>query len=225
MTIETIWIIGAGKFGRRAVKTLAREKGGRAVTVVDRDALSLAEAAALGCTTIAADGIGFLHENLGAAAEGPGPDWIIPAVPVHLAWEWLRLELPGLERVPLPPGAASGLPNAMRGETGDLYVSHADFLCPPNCNEPDEICTKTREPRKPDLFRLLREAGLSGIHTLVIQSRQLGPGVGGYRPRALLDLAADLRSWQGPFAVATACRCHGVITAGRVAQEAKNSQV
>jgi len=45
----------------------------------------------------------------------------------------------------------------------------------------------------------------------VVASRQLAPGVGGYAPRRLLDLAATVAKAPGPLLIATACRCHGVV--------------
>ncbi|MFW5854418.1 MAG: potassium transporter, partial [Thermodesulfobacteriota bacterium] len=74
------------------------------------------------------------------------------------------------------------------------------------------ICTATGEPRKPNLFDVLRNTPFPEFHSRVIRSRQLGPGVGGYRPRQLFDLLDQLDQIKGDVLVATACRCHGVLT-------------
>jgi len=66
------------------------------------------------------------------------------------------------------------------------------------------------------MFTLLAEVDYEGILPIVIQSVQLGPGVGGYRPGALFDLADRISLYQGPFFAATACRCHGVISGGQI---------
>jgi hypothetical protein len=58
-------------------------------------------------------------------SEGRGADYIIPAVPFHLAFDFplSKLKLFGAKRdeVPFLPG----LPNPMREKTGDLYNSHS----------------------------------------------------------------------------------------------------
>ncbi len=214
--METIWIIGAGKFGLRAAKWLLKQDGQFRVTLVDQDKGSLDQARALGCRVEAGDGIGFLETGL---TRENRPDWIVPAVPVHLAWEWCRLRAGEEFMTPwtLPEGIEAHLPNCMHGAGHDIYVSHADFLCPPNCNEPDDKCTKTGKPRKPDMFRLLAQVDYQGVTPFVIQSVQLGPGVGGYRPQILFDLLERIEAHRGSCFVATACRCHGVVSGGRMA--------
>jgi hypothetical protein len=50
----------------------------------------------------------------------------------------------------------------------------------------------------------------------IIRSRQLAPGVGGFRTVDLLRLLKDLQRQEvrgRPFLIGTACRCHGVISA------------
>jgi len=213
--METLWIIGAGKFGLRAAKWLLKKENQYNVVLVDQDKASLDQGKALGCRVEACDGIEFLNTRL---TRNSGPDWIVPAVPVHLSWEWLRLQVKGnsLTPYPLPETFEAHLPNCMHGPGHDIYVSHANFMCPPNCNEPDDRCTKTGEPRKPDMFRLLAQIEFPGLIPFVIQSVQLGPGVGGYRPAALFDLLDRIKAHQGTCFVATACRCHGVVSGGRM---------
>ncbi len=125
--METIWIIGAGKFGIRAAKWLLRKDHSFEVTLVDQDKACLDEAENFGCKIEADDGITFLYKNL---TRDSGPDWIVPAVPVHLAWEWSKLHI-GKDRVSsraLPRGIEAFLPNPMNGAGEDIYVSHANFL-------------------------------------------------------------------------------------------------
>jgi hypothetical protein len=211
-----VWIIGSGRFGLRAARwMLGQGKPEIDVTLVDRDRQSLENAASLGCTTVAGDGVEYLFREL---TRTRGPDWVVPAVPVHLAWEWCRLTLGShrLKTCPLPEDIDECLPHPMRGTDNQIYVSHADFLCPPNCPEPDDRCTVTGQPRKPDMFRMIAELTLPSVVPFVIQSRQLGPGVGGYTPADLFDLADRISRHTGQCLVATACRCHGVISGGFV---------
>lgn len=214
--MKQVWIIGGGRFGRRAAEWLIRQKyPSFAVTLVDLDRQSLEKAQYLGCSIYAEDGVAFLFTRMTRDRE---PDWVVPAVPVHLAWEWCRMKL-GKNRLlsrPLPDEIASHLPNPMRGTDNQIYVSHADFLCPPNCSEPDDRCTMTGKPRKQDMFERIGELHVQDIIPFVIQSRQLGPGVGGYAPADLFDLVDTIARHQGKCLVATACRCHGVISGGFV---------
>jgi hypothetical protein len=213
--MEKIWIIGAGKFGIQAAKQMSQKEQSYSITLVDLDETALERAKCLGCDVIARDGSQFLNEHL---VRGRGPDWIIPALPVHLAFEWCTLKMGKEKLAPLvlPKEMDDFLPNPMRGADTQIYVSHANFICPPNCNEPDDRCTKTRKPRKEDMFALLVRINIQGITPFVIQSSQLCPGVGGYRSTILFDLLDRLSLHKGPCFVATACRCHGVMSGVQV---------
>ena len=71
-------------------------------------------------------------------------------------------------------------------------------------------------PRPVDLFQLLRSLEYRHFKPVVIRSRQLLPGVGGYRPKALFGALAAVESADGPVMLSTACRCHGVLDAFRL---------
>ncbi|GAB6061697.1 NAD-binding protein [Deferrisoma palaeochoriense] len=203
-----IWVLGGGRFGTRAATRLAGAN--RAVLVVDREPAGLAAARDLGVDTRQADAVAFLRGSLG---EGRRPDWIVPAVPFHLAAAWCLAELgPGLVRHPIPPEVERAVPNPFRAAEDEIYASHATWRCPPDCPEPADRCTVTGEPRPKDLFRLLAELDVPPFRPFVLRSHQLAPGVGGYRPEELLSLRDALGAHLGPALVATACRCHGVIT-------------
>lgn len=223
-----VWILGGGTFGVRAAEQLARRHRPEEITLVDPSERALARAQIPGIQKVRGDGVDFLHKNLGQGhrpdrivpdqivPERILPDWIVPALPVHLVWEWAVLALgeDRLVRKDLPRSLVEILPNAMTGDSGDIYVSHADFLCPADCSEPARICTSTGKPRKEDLFRFLERVAPEGVAPFVIRSRQLGPGLGGVTPQVLFDLLERLRHHQGPCFLATACRCHGVVTGG-----------
>jgi hypothetical protein len=205
-------ILGAGKFGGLALERLARQDAAASLLVVDRDpaALALRAGGVRGCNFVQAEAIAFLVQHLGA---GSGWDWIIPMVPVHVAYQWLMAgPLAGGNWEPMAvPEALAGLtPEARRGPRGELFLSRARFRCPDDCAEP-EVCPVTGEPRDPALHQELASLPLAGYELRVIPSQQLAPGVGGYPPRRLLDLARDLAALRGRVLIATACRCHGVI--------------
>jgi hypothetical protein len=104
------------------------------------------------------------------------------------------------------------VPNPMRDPSGQIYVSHADFICPDDCAEPAAICTVTGKKRQADMFDLLGRIRISGFSSRVVRSYQLAPGVGGYRPRQLFDILKQVEKTQKNYLLSTACRCHGVIT-------------
>ncbi len=211
--METVWIIGAGKFGGAAAQKLSElNKPLKKIVIVDSIEENLNKCSGPNRELIWADGVRFLHERLTA---DQGPDWIIPALPVHLAAEWClkRLESKGLARTEVPAAAAEILPNPMHGKNGDLYISIADFKCPPDCPEPADFCTVTRKPRPEPLFSQLRSISIPPFVSLTIRSVQLAPGCGGYRPQALTRLPDQVAAASEGALISTACSCHGVMTA------------
>jgi hypothetical protein len=204
-------ILGCGRFGRRAVQTLARHDFSARILVVDQYQEALREISHLAVEPFHGDAVHVLDRIL---SSNQRVDYIIPAVPFHLAFEFLLLKLRprGATRIEVP--ALRMLPHATRGKTGDVYTSFADFLCPEDCNEPVR-CTVTGRRRVKSLFKVL--ADLSGpLDSRVLRSRQLAPGVGGFRMSDLLRLLGDLELREiphRPVLIGTACRCHGVISA------------
>ncbi|WP_373500905.1 potassium transporter [Desulfococcus sp.] len=213
---ETVWIIGAGRFGMIALERLSQIKKDARFVVVDPDERRFFPVENPRCAFENTDGVAFLLRRLDPADP---PDWIIPALPVHLAAEWClgRLADRG-RRIPVADDLDALLPNPVRGAGGDIYVTHADFLCPDDCPEPALTCTVTEKPRKPDMFGLLEKIRFQDFQSVVIQSCQLGPGVGGYRPDQLFELLSSMEKGDGRFLVSTACRCHGVVTGIGVGQ-------
>ena len=214
--MKSCWIIGAGRFGRRALSVLSRKYPEAAITVVDRDGDAVSEFPAGGrVTVVRAEAMAYLSERLKPGHSAP--EWIVPAVPVHAAYEWIirRLAAEGLRVVPLtvPETVVQRLPNVFHGAGGAIYASNADFLCPDNCPEPDAICTHTGKPRPCTLYEKLGEVSAPPFRAIVLRSVQLAPGVGGYCPEALFHTLAAVRKVACPVLLSTACRCHGVMHA------------
>jgi hypothetical protein len=209
--MEEIWIIGVGYFGQIAYRQLSKAVKDRRFVLVDPVEKNLLKCKGSAATLEICDGVEFLVSQL---EKGRQPDWIIPALPVHLAAEWILSDMGPKEirRIPLPAVLDSLLPNPYRGPEGNLYVSHADFRCPVDCDEPRDICSVTRKQRKQDMFELVGNLGVKPFDALTIRSHQLGPGIGGYRPAHLLELELKVKRARGPLLLSTACRCHGVIT-------------
>jgi hypothetical protein len=213
MKRRVYWILGAGRFGRLAVeRLLARPKPPRLV-VVDQNPDKLLLLTDRPVERVNEDALDFLRANL-----QEGPDWIVPAVPVHVAFAWLAAELGGigrLETLPAPQDVDAQIPNPWRDGKGGLYTSVATFRCPDNCSEPSDRCTATGLRRSDDLFALIARIRVPEYAPLVVRSHQLAAGVGGYRPSALRRLLKGAEAARGAVLVATACRCHGVIHALR----------
>jgi len=205
-------ILGAGKFGRLALNRLTRQDAAGSFVVVDRDPAALAQEVdgVPGWTRVASEAAAFLAQQL---RDDGRWDWIVPMVPVHVAYQWLLAgPLAGSAWQPAaaPEVLERLMPGSRRGPQGELYLSRARHLCPDDCAEP-EVCPVTGEPRDLPLHQELASLPLAGYEIRVMVSRQLAPGVGGYSPLRLLDLARDMGMVQGNVLIATACRCHGVI--------------
>jgi hypothetical protein len=103
----------------------------------------------------------------------------------------------------------------MTGKTGDLYTSLADFICSEDCPEPAQYCTITKKRRPKPLYQILEDIE-GAFESKVIRSLQLAPGVGGFKPEALLDLLENIKKRMEPhrsMLISTASRCHGVTSA------------
>jgi hypothetical protein len=212
MSMEKYWIIGVGHFGYLAYTRLLQAGKNRHFVLVDSNEKSLAKCKGPNSVPIVSDGVEFLEMHL---KRGDKPDWVVPALPLHLAAEWVLLSLGPqmLKRVPIPSAIETRLPHPSHGADGNLYVSHANFKCPDNCEEPRDICTVTRKKRQQNMCEILATLHVGPFRPLNIRSHQLGPGVGGYRAEQLYVLADKVKQTRGPILLSTACRCHGVVTA------------
>jgi len=212
MKVSSYVILGGGHFGRLATERLLQEHPQANILVVDRQAKPLEAFVSLPVQLSLGDGVSELDRLL---KTGHSFDYVIPAVPFHVAFEYLlhNLKPLGARRSDVPPFPE--LPNALTGENGDLYSSLADFLCPDDCAEPPFYCTVLGKRRENPLYQILADAFRS-YESRVIQSQQLAPGVGGFPTRILGDLLEDLRALAmlgQPVLISTACRCHGVTSA------------
>lgn len=212
-------IIGCGHLGGRAVEKLLRKIPDSRIIVVDKKKEASKKISHLPSETVICDGLLYLNKFF---SEGRSANYIVPAVPFHLAFEFILSQLKPLgarrKKVPL----LSGVPNPMVGKKGDLYTSLANFLCPEDCPEPAQYCTLTKEKRKKPLYKILMD--LRGpFESEMIRSHELGPGMGGFRYMDLLDLLRDLTEIKTPgrlIVISTASRWHGVTSAISIWPEA-----
>ncbi len=207
---EMIWVLGGGHFGQRAVEMVRRTTPNATIVVVekmpDRDLSGDIE-------VVGADGVEWLVEKLTPEV---AVTKIIPALPLHLAAEWLKKKLLqegiAVSTVDIPDEILSHLPYPIRQNPCQLVVSHADFLCPPHCVEPDKYCTYTRKRRPLSLYKLLETVEWGVFTPLIIRSRQFAHGVGGFYPEDLWNLLQEAMVLPDtPLLVGTACKCHGIV--------------
>ena len=214
--MDNVWIIGGGKFGLRAAKTLRKKQPLTNLIIVEKEKTVCRQLERLGFEAVCKDGIQYLERNLASVHD---PDWIVPAIPLHTAYEWIRTKLSkshNVQKIAVPEDLVTELPHPINAETGRLYISIADFKCPENCPEPDEICTHTGKPRLMVLHEFLKSIQPKDLKTIVIRSHQLAPGVGGYTPRALFAALKEIEAAQRPILIGTACSCHGVMDAFKI---------
>jgi hypothetical protein len=214
-------VIGAGHFGKRAVEILS-SRYGSALWVVDRDeqALTTLDCSRLGC--ILNEGVLFLITHFHLLRND---NIVVPAVPLHLAFEWLKAYQDKrfvIHPLPVPGKMKPLMPHSWDGRDGSLLVSYADFRCPDDCPEPAHECTVTGKRRGKPMHELLESLSVEGFRVHVIKSRQLAPGVGGYSVGDLKTLQERIESGgEAKWLVGTACRCHGVISAMEVKAKAQ----
>ena len=216
MRMQRIWIIGGGKFGLRAWRTLGGAKRAIHLTLVERDPQKCRQLDRTAGEIVCAEGIGYLTEHL----QGPETtDWIVPAVPSHVAYEWIKNKLtPACRILPvaIPRAVFRQLPNPIAGGCGQVYFSDADFICPEDCPEPVGRCTVTGRPRDRSLSDRLASIRIPGFRSVVVRSHQLAPGVGGLRSQRLFESLCEMGTLPGAVLLSTACRCHGVMNAFRL---------
>ena len=209
--MQEFWILGAGRFGKKAVRDLTGRYPGCRILVVDQDRACLEDLKEHSIRVVEADAVSWLADNL----TPDRPDWIVPMVPVHMAYEWLKIKvLKSHELIPaaVPPEILQKMPHPMPSGVDCLFMSHADFTCPDNCPEPGNHCTVTGKPRTA-LFDLLQALPSGNFQCIVLRSRQLAPGVGGFRPVSLLNVMEKAIATEGQILLSTVCRCHGVMHA------------
>lgn len=217
--MKSLWIIGAGKFGIKAATVLKKKYPDVQITFVDSNNEALCGVQQdINDETVCQDGIVYLSEHLDNSGF---PEWIIPVIPVHIAYEWIKKKLSDthvIHQKKVPEALHRTLPNAIMGKGGEAYISYADFICPDGCSEPDNICTFTGHPRLGILHKTLELIDYKNYESVVVQSIQLAPGIGGYRPDDLFRALEKVSNAKSPVLLSTACKCHGVMHAFEIVQ-------
>ncbi|MBP2133488.1 hypothetical protein J2128_001442 [Methanomicrobium sp. W14] len=155
--------------------------------------------------------------NAGRMDEMPF-DRVFPTAPVHVPAGIISY-ICGFE--PYPEGA-----DRITGAIGEDIISgrnKADIYCTLNHEKPcspvcpaPAICPVTGKKRETPLWKtlqnlLLRCCPEPGFKAVIIQSRQLGPGLGYIKCPDLVNAANLVRNEKNVI-IGTACTCHGVVT-------------
>ncbi|MCA1961434.1 MAG: hypothetical protein LDL33_11635 [Desulfomonile sp.] len=199
-------IAGYGHFGRLGLKRLQSAFPDASILVIDPKIFDREIMDYAGVTAIQADAVSVLVNSPELEEE----DIILPMVPFHLAAAYVSERRISARTAELPAAVWDAGPNPVRINESTIAYSKADFLCPDDCPE-DDLCTVTGQPRNEPLYALLERLVVSGFEVHVQRSWQLLPGIGGYRLGELRDLAQRVKP--GASLIATACKCHGILTA------------
>lgn len=202
-------MVGFGKVGKTILPQVIDIVKKKTIWIVDHNPEVLNQKESLPGIRVLADGPQFLTRYQTWIGDD---DWIIPALPVHLAWKWLALNLRPHKPKAVAPSTAlgSGLPYSQSLEDG-LLLSYADFVCPDHCPAPRHRCFKTKQKRAVPLWEYLATSPCPKGILKVIESQQMAPGLGGYPFGELRRVLRQALEAGPPFYLATACRCHGVV--------------
>ena len=208
MSHDSYWVFGAGRFGRLACDRLRAVRPSAKIRVIDREC----KAVQPDVEPVCAEAVDYLRSHLTPKVDA----WIVPAVPLHLAYEWIAERLArkrNFQALKVPEGLLSSLPNPICGPQGQVYCSNADFRCPDDCPEPATICPHTDRPRPLVMHAYLSALVVDEDVSMVVRSLQLAPGVGGFRAATLRGIDSVLQNRRGRFLFSTACKCHAVMNA------------
>jgi saccharopine dehydrogenase-like NADP-dependent oxidoreductase len=117
--MKTVRIIGGGKFGMKAARALSAHAD---ILLIDKDEAVCQQAIKTGVDAICADGVDYLTKHL----KKDDPVMIVPSVPLHLAYQWVKQKLEPeiiLQPIEFPKQILSVLPNPRIGKQGEIYLS------------------------------------------------------------------------------------------------------
>lgn len=137
------------------------------------------------------------------------PDFIIPAAPLHVAAEALTsLGYKADDR--MAESFFSYLPSRIiiSFSNGSVAVSYNKDLCLENCRQP-EVCPITKIRKPTEMYELLK---FCIPEAFVLVSETIAAGIGGFKGEVFLELVRKARN-SNEMIVATACKCHGIVTA------------
>ena len=85
--MRKILILGAGKFGLKAARAARHRWPGSDILVVDQDVQACLDVEKQQFRVVCEPGISYLARRM---QEPHRPDWVVPCIPVHVAYEWIK---------------------------------------------------------------------------------------------------------------------------------------
>lgn len=169
----------------------------------------------------------FFTDYFATLASDTDDQVVPPPFTPHLAVTWLLETLtvarPDMRWEIEPFRQLPATPFQRQSDNGTVVASHADWICPVHCIEP-EICPKTHGPRDWDMAdtvhafaRTLSAAGQPVDQVHLLQCLHFTHGVGTYAAAALLTARDQMRSAEITnrsvlrALVGTVSRCHGAL--------------
>jgi hypothetical protein len=234
-------ILGGGCYGSFYLRQLLRARDAEAlpvseIVVVDHNPRPRAARENVEAEIVRfaeADWSDFFDSHLATLPNNTTDQFVPSPFNPHLGLGWLmRLvqhEFPDLHLALEPFSLLPDTPYREQREHGTMVASHADWICPVHCIEP-EICPHTRGPRFWDmdvtgrlLGKRLENVGQPVESVHLFHCHHVSYGVGAYPAVELLQAREGILSALRPggnqrFLIGTISRCHGafhLLAAGR----------
>ena len=228
-------VAGGGHFGVRAAKhakesharvaivdinpkCAAAEYADRTLWAHEKRALDIPKGSAV---LFIQDAVDFILDLLRLTT----PDYIVPAVPGHLAGRVVEKCLKSKGFCPSSASSAarriaSALPQGIvlnTNEANGIIVTsymQRDLVCKVPCSQPGDRCPTTGRVKAGPMHHVLSKALVGNVDlSRVLVSRLVSSEAGCFRGADLASLLADAGHFNPPYtlAVATSCECHGVL--------------
>jgi len=228
-------VAGGGHFGVRAAKhakesharvaivdinpkCAAAEYADRTLWAHEKRALDIPKGSAV---LFIQDAVDFILDLLRLTT----PDYIVPAVPGHLAGRVVEKCLKCKGFCPSSASSAarriaSALPQGIVLNTdeanGIIVTSYMqrDLVCRVPCSQPGDRCPTTGRVKAGPMHHVLSKALVGNVDlSRVLVSRLVSSEAGCFRGADLASFLADAGHFNPPYtlAIATSCECHGVL--------------
>ncbi len=160
------------------------------------------------------------------------PDWVVPAIPIHMAGLLVKKWLERKNRIVKNwnekfSQVLKGLPRNIvvtADETSAVIVTSymaKNKICVTNCPAPPDTCLSTGRLKPAPMYKMLEFAvwNIPQFSKIFI-SRQLGVEVGAVSGQELFDVITGIENLSLPssLAIGTACRCHGVLNLFKISK-------
>jgi hypothetical protein len=233
-----IFIAGGGALGSKALSDMRKAMKNARILVVDvnescsarglvdavvpEEELSEERLKAVESMLVIGDAARVLSKALRI---GFRPEIVVPAIPKHFTAYFLKQELEARGHKVIP--APHALEEVLRLFPRDLVLSASaesamftssympyQFKCTIPCAQPN-ICPVTGRFKSKPMFELIRNALRSVDMALVLESRKISEFSGGFDFNELWSFIRELEAGATKeglvLAIATACKCHGVV--------------